>query len=90
MEAWRAASPKWRTCPITASASSTASTPAAISLFPLTIVYAVASVASGIVQWHGPRQEVRGGVRIYATVFTMALLIGAAYLTYGGIIRLRK
>jgi CubicO group peptidase (beta-lactamase class C family) len=59
------------------------------SLFLATIIFACASVASVIALWYAPRQGVRGGVRLYSTIVTIALMITTAYLAYWGIIGLR-
>jgi hypothetical protein len=59
------------------------------TFFLATITYAVASVASAIALWRAPKQEVRSGVRRYSIAVTLALLIGAAYLAYWGMIGLR-
>jgi CubicO group peptidase (beta-lactamase class C family) len=58
-------------------------------LFLTTIAYAVASVASVVALWRAPEEGIRNGVRKYSTAVTTALLIGAAYLAYWGIIGLR-
>jgi len=59
------------------------------ALFLATVFYAVASVASAVVLWRAPKQEVRSRVRRYSMAVTLALLIAAAYLSYWGIIGLR-
>jgi CubicO group peptidase (beta-lactamase class C family) len=56
------------------------------AVFLSTIIFAVASVASGVVLWRVPKQEVRASVRTYSTVVTVALLIATAYLAYWGVI----
>lgn len=56
------------------------------AVFLSTIVFAVASVASGIVLWQVPKQEVRRGVRLYSMVVTVAFLIATAYFAYWGVI----
>lgn len=59
------------------------------SLFLLTIVFAVASIATVIALWRTPREEVRSTIRIYTTIITIALMISTGYLAYWGIIGLR-
>ena len=59
------------------------------SLFLATIAFAVASVASAVVLWRKPKQEVRRIVRVYSIGVSTALLITTAYLAYWGIIGLR-
>jgi CubicO group peptidase (beta-lactamase class C family) len=59
------------------------------ALFLATVAYAVASVASAVVLWRAPKQEVRSRIRGYSMAATLALLIAAAYFTYWGIIGLR-
>lgn len=60
-----------------------------ISLFLTTIVFAAASALSTIALWKAPKEGVRNSVRIYSTIVTIALVIGAIYLAYWGIIGLR-
>jgi len=60
-----------------------------MALFLVTIMFAVASVASAITLWRAPAGAVRRGVRGYSMVVTMALLITTAYLAYWGVIGLR-
>jgi len=59
------------------------------SLFLATIVFSAASVACVIALWRAPKSEVRGIVRIYSTMITLALVITTAYFAYWGIIGLR-
>ncbi len=59
------------------------------AIFLLTILYAVASVASAIAVWRAPKRETRRSVRTYSKIVTIALLIAAAYLAYWGMIGLR-
>jgi hypothetical protein len=59
------------------------------SLFLATIIFAVASVASAVVLWRTPKQEVRRIVRVYSIGVSTALVIATAYLAYWGIIGLR-
>jgi len=60
-----------------------------MSLFLVTILFALASVASAITLWRAPAGAVRRGVRGYSIVVTFALLITTAYLAYWGVIGLR-
>lgn len=59
------------------------------SLFLATIVFAVGSIASIIVLWRAPKNEVRSIIRIYSIIIIIALLVSTAYLAYWGIIGLR-
>jgi CubicO group peptidase (beta-lactamase class C family) len=59
------------------------------ALFLITIVFAVASVASAIAFWRAPAGAVRRSVRRYSIAVTAALLITTVYLAYWGIIGLR-
>jgi len=60
-----------------------------LALFLVTIMFAVASVASAIALWLAPAGTVRRGVRGYSIAVTFALLITTAYLAYWGVIGLR-
>ncbi|HXR32378.1 MAG TPA: serine hydrolase [Verrucomicrobiae bacterium] len=60
-----------------------------VAFFVATVAYGVASVAGVIALWRVPKQEVRGWVRRFSTAVILALLIGAAYLVYWGVIGLR-
>jgi CubicO group peptidase (beta-lactamase class C family) len=60
-----------------------------LTIFLATIAYAVASVASAIAVWQAKKDEVRGSVRVYSALVSIALLIAAAYFFYWGIIGLR-
>lgn len=59
------------------------------SLFLATLIFAAASSASVIALWRAPKGEIRGFIRIYSTMMTIALIITTAYLAYWGIIGLR-
>lgn len=59
------------------------------SLFLATIVFAAASIASIIVMWRTPKDEIRSVIRIYSTMTTIALTLSTAYFVYWGIIGLR-
>lgn len=59
------------------------------SLFLATIVFSAASVVSVIALLRAPKNEVRGMIRIYSALVTIALLITTAYLAYWGVIGLR-
>jgi CubicO group peptidase (beta-lactamase class C family) len=63
-------------------------TPWSFGLFALTLVFAIAVLAS-LISVLRARGEVRGGVRRFSIVVTTALVIAAAYLAYWGIIGLR-
>jgi Beta-lactamase len=60
-----------------------------VALFLLTILYAVAAVASALSLWRAQAEGVRGGVWRFSITVTVALLIATAYLAYWGIIGLR-
>jgi len=60
-----------------------------MALFLVTILFALASLASAIALWRAPAGTVRRGVRGYSIVVTAALLITTAYLAYWGVIGLR-
>ena len=60
-----------------------------VTLFLLTIVFAVASVASAISIWRAPVEGVRRGVRRFSVAVTVGLLVATAYLAYWGVIGLR-
>jgi CubicO group peptidase (beta-lactamase class C family) len=60
-----------------------------MALFLVTIIFALASVASAIAVWRAPGGTVRRGVRGCSMLVTAALLIAAAYLAYWGVIGLR-
>ncbi len=60
-----------------------------MALFLVTIMFAVASMASAIALWLAPAGTVRRGVRGYSIAVTFALLITTAYLAYWGVIGLR-
>jgi len=60
-----------------------------LSLFLATIIFAVASVASAVVLWRTPKQEVRRFIRVYSIGVSTALVIATGYLAYWGVIGLR-
>lgn len=60
-----------------------------LSLWTVTLVFAVTSLASAFVSWRGPEEGVRRGVRRFSIIVSLALLIATAYLAYWGIIGLR-
>jgi CubicO group peptidase (beta-lactamase class C family) len=60
-----------------------------MALFLVTLMFALASVASAIALWRAPAGAVRRGVRRYTVVVTVALLIATAYLAFWGVIGLR-
>ena len=55
----------------------------------LTLVFAVTSLACAFHSWQSPAEGVRPGVRRFARIVSLALLIATAYLAYWGIIGLR-
>jgi CubicO group peptidase (beta-lactamase class C family) len=59
------------------------------SLWAVTLLLAVTSLAGAFVSWRRPEEGVRPGVRRFSIIVTLALLIATAYLTYWGIIGLR-
>ena len=58
-------------------------------IWPSSIAFAVASIASAIALWRAPKEGVRRGVRRFCLTVTLALLIATAYLAYWGIIGVR-
>jgi CubicO group peptidase (beta-lactamase class C family) len=54
-----------------------------------TLLYGIASVAGAVALWRAPKQAIRKAVRVYSLIVIPALLLGAAYLAYWGIIGLR-
>jgi CubicO group peptidase (beta-lactamase class C family) len=64
--------------------------PWSAALFLATALYGVASVAAALALWMAPKQAIRSAVRIYSMIVIPALIIGAAYLAYWGIIGLRS
>jgi CubicO group peptidase (beta-lactamase class C family) len=54
-----------------------------------TLVYGVAAVAGAVALWRAPQQAIRRAVRIYSMIVIPALLLGAAYLAYWGVIGVR-
>ena len=60
-----------------------------VSLWAVTLVFAVTSLASALVSWRSAEEGVRRSVRRFSIIVSLALLIAAAYLTYWGIIGLR-
>jgi CubicO group peptidase (beta-lactamase class C family) len=63
--------------------------PWSAAMFLATSLYGLASVAGAVALWRAPKQVIRGPVRIYSLIVIPALVIGAAYLGYWGIIGLR-
>ncbi|HEX9140435.1 MAG TPA: serine hydrolase domain-containing protein [Steroidobacteraceae bacterium] len=59
------------------------------ALWGFTVLYAVAAVAGAAACWRARRTVIRRGVRIYSLLVCAALLIGAAYLAWWGVIGLR-
>lgn len=62
---------------------------ASVSLFLLTIAFAVFSLMGAVTVWRGSRPDVRQGVRVFSSIVVCALLIATAYLAYWGVIGLR-
>jgi CubicO group peptidase (beta-lactamase class C family) len=60
-----------------------------VALFLTTVAFGIAALASAISLWRTPRETVRGAVRRFSLMVTLALLIAAAYLAYWGVIGLR-
>ena len=58
-------------------------------IFLATVVFAISSLASGLVLWHAPKQGICGAVRWYSTWVVSAMLASTAYLAYWGVIGLR-
>jgi hypothetical protein len=56
-------------------------------VFVLTLIFAVAAVASLVSVWRA--QEARKWVRRYSALVALALIIATAYLAYWGVIGLR-
>jgi len=58
-------------------------------LWIMTLILAVTSVASVFSAWQSPADGVRPGVRRFARIVSLALLLATGYLAYWGIIGLR-
>lgn len=59
------------------------------SLWAVTLVFALAALASFFVALRRPEEGVRRGVRRFSLIVSLALVIAAAYLAYWGIIGVR-
>ncbi|MGO8797325.1 MAG: serine hydrolase [Candidatus Sulfotelmatobacter sp.] len=59
------------------------------ALYLMTVLYAIAALASAVSLWWAPKTEVRRGVRWFATATVIPLLIAGLYLAYWGFIGLR-
>ncbi|MGA8343831.1 MAG: hypothetical protein WB781_18000, partial [Candidatus Sulfotelmatobacter sp.] len=59
------------------------------SLWAVTLVFALAALASFFVALRRPQEGVRRGVRRFSLIVSLALVIAAAYLAYWGIIGVR-
>jgi len=59
-------------------------------VFLASLAFAVASLGSAIAWWRAPAEGVRGGVRFFSMIVTVALLIATTYLAYWGIIGVRS
>jgi hypothetical protein len=59
------------------------------AVWVMTLVFAVTSIASLFYSWQSLAEGVRPGVRRFARIVSLALLIATVYLTYWGIIGLR-
>jgi len=57
-----------------------------LTIFLLSIAFAVASIASAIAWLRADRRETRRSVRVYSLLVTLALLIATTYLAYWGVI----
>ncbi|KIO49667.1 serine hydrolase [Nitrosospira sp. NpAV] len=57
--------------------------------FLATVVFAIASLTSGLVLWRVPKQGIRKAVRWYSISAISAMLVSTAYLAYWGVIGLR-
>lgn len=57
--------------------------------FLATVVFAIASLTSGLVLWRAPKQGIRRSVRWYSASVISAMLVSTAYLAYWGVIGLR-
>jgi len=55
----------------------------------VTLFFAVTTLAGAFVSWRSPEAGVRPGVRRFAMIVSLALVMAAAYLAYWGIIGLR-
>jgi CubicO group peptidase (beta-lactamase class C family) len=64
-------------------------TPWSAAVWAMTLVFAVTSLASVFYSWQGLSDGVRRGVRGFARIVSLALLIATIYLTYWGIVGLR-
>jgi len=60
-----------------------------VSVWATSLVFGVTSLASALISWRKPDEGVRLGVRRFAIVVSLGLLIAAAYLAYWGIIGIR-
>jgi hypothetical protein len=60
------------------------------AVFLASLAFAVASLGNAIAWWRAPAEGVRGGVRFFSMIVTVALLIATAYLAYWGIIGVRS
>jgi CubicO group peptidase (beta-lactamase class C family) len=60
-----------------------------VSLFLSTLVFAAAVLASILALWRAPKEGVRRGVRRFSALVTCALVIGALYFAYWGLIGFR-
>jgi CubicO group peptidase (beta-lactamase class C family) len=58
-------------------------------IFLATIVFAIASLTSGLVLWRAPKSGIRRAVRWYSAFVISAMLVSTAYLTYWGVIGMR-
>lgn len=59
------------------------------SLWAITLFFAITSLAAAFVSLRRPEDGVRRGVRRFAIIVSLALLIATGYLTYWGIIGIR-
>jgi CubicO group peptidase (beta-lactamase class C family) len=59
------------------------------TLWALTLIFAVTSIASAFYSWQSPAPAVRRGVRKFSIIVSTALLIATVYLVYWGFIGVR-
>jgi hypothetical protein len=59
------------------------------AVWVMTLIFAVTSIASVFYSWQSLSDGVRRGVRRFARIVSLALLIATVYLTYWGVIGLR-
>jgi len=60
-----------------------------VSLWAMSLLFGVTSLASALISWRKPEDGIRPGVRRFAIIVSLGLLIAALYLAYWGIIGIR-